>query len=305
VHESFCENYYECYNNVWVLHECEYKQKFDSDHFCKTRNFVQRACETKYPNACSDGDLKKDLHKCPQFYKCVLGDWVKNHCGTSYYDEELGHCNSKAAVLLKRPECATCDETIDSDAFEAEDATHDAGTVSNAEKYPELSVFKTFSESQKDHVRFVQHKLVASDCSSAWEPSPHPFECHKYLNCQGADIGVAACPTGFTWKKNTDYYGKPIWGGYCEVGAPCVGYCGDPTNKHIPFSFMEEATRIPPCSEACTCVTDDAIVSTFDADDYDGDQFTYCVNHIEYRVYCCEGTVLNPVTRRCDDPAPA
>jgi hypothetical protein len=175
--------------------------KFDSDHFCKIRNFVTRACDTKYPNACSDGDLKKDPFKCAQFYECALGGWVKKHCGTSYYDEELGYCNSRAEVISKRPECATCDNTIDTDALEAEDATHEAGTITNDQKYPDLSVFKTFGESQKDHVRFVKHHLVASDCSSAWEPSPHPFECHKYLNCQGADISIAPCPVGYTWKK--------------------------------------------------------------------------------------------------------
>jgi hypothetical protein len=291
----FCEEYYKCVNGKKVLLECPYFRKFDIEtHECKIRNQVSCSCVTKYPDACSDGDLLKDDLKCSQFKHCVLGEWVKKHCGTSYYDHDLGHCNLKENVLPKRPECANSDDTHDSDAIEASDCTYGSGDISDADKFPTIAQFNTFNDDKISHVRFVVHQFTPRfDCTQDWFAAPHPFECDRYIQCRTGGTNawdkdeIIGCPPGQRFHASQ-------WGGQCLDSEPCNAYCGDERKRHVPFSFLEV---IDSC---CSCPNEDTLVNIEDMDDHDGDQFTWCHKGKETRVYCCEGLVINPILKRCE-----
>jgi hypothetical protein len=296
-HESTCEQYYTCNNGVKVLQLCPNKMKFDDvEKICKIRNCVTRPCVSLFPDACSHGDKMKDALKCSQYQDCVNGDWVKTHCGTSYYDDALGHCNTKETVIAQRPECVTTDESHDADAVEAPDATYVSTQISDADRFPDLARFTAFPAEKKALVKFVTHHFADSrfGCSNypTWFLAPHPFDCRKYTYCKdGSQWGVDTleeCPSGTSFQAGQ-------WGGNCMTGLPCSGYCSDHTMNPTPYSIGEIN------NPAGSCAVEGAVLSYLNAE---WNKVTLCHGGKDVIVYCCRGLEFNLATQKCEAPLP-
>jgi hypothetical protein len=272
--------------------------KFDDvEKICKIRNCVTRPCVSLFPDACSHGDKMKDSLKCSQYQDCVNGDWVKTHCGTSYYDDVLGHCNTKEAVRALREECINSDDTHDADAMEAPDATSDTNQISDADKVPDLARFSAFPAEKKALVKFVIHHYVDTrlDCTNypIWFQAPHPFDCMKYTYCRdGSQWGedtLEECPSGTSFQPGQ-------WGGNCMLGLQCSGYCADPTMNPTPYSVGEIN------NPANTCAVEGALLGILNST---WDKFIFCHGGKEVIAYCCKGLHFNPYTNKCEELAGA